>query len=128
MKSQKPKPIEIKKVNTTVKSKEEDMYEVFDVSSYTAGYESTQKRRGEKGYGITASGKKVRNNHTAACPRSMEFGTKLYIPYFDITFTCEDRGGAIKEGKLDIYMSDLNNALEFGRKDLEVQIIKERVD
>jgi len=52
----------------------------------------------------------------------MPFGTKLYIPYFDQHFVCEDRGGAIKEGKLDIYMKDLDKALEFGRRKLQVKV------
>lgn len=103
---------------------DENNYEIFNVTAYTNGYESTQKRKGEDGYGITASGEKTKAMHTAACPKSMPFGTELYIPYFDNTFVCEDRGGAIKAGKLDIYMETVDEALEFGRRKLEVRVIK----
>ncbi|MDO6447872.1 LysM peptidoglycan-binding domain-containing protein [Oceanobacillus profundus] len=94
--------------------------ETFTVTAYTAGYESTGKEHGDPGYGITASGTEVQEGQTIACPDSLSFGTKLYIPYFDKTFTCEDRGSAVTEGRLDVYMEDLDEALEFGVKDLQV--------
>lgn len=107
-------------------SKSEDMgYKMYEVTAYTAGIESTGKRPSDPEYGVTASGKKVKENHTIACPKSLDFGTKIYIPHFDNIFTCEDRGGAIKEGKLDVYMSKLSDALEFGRQKLKVKILKE---
>ncbi|MBP2080086.1 LysM peptidoglycan-binding domain-containing protein [Oceanobacillus polygoni] len=94
--------------------------ETFTVTAYTAGYESTGKEPGDPAYGITASGTEVQEGETIACPDSLSFGAKLYIPYFDKTFTCEDRGSAITEGRLDVYMEDLDEALEFGVKDLQV--------
>jgi len=97
-------------------------FRTYTVTAYTAGKESTGKSPGHPEYGITASGAKVKENHTVACPPSMPFGTKLYIPYFDQHYVCEDRGGAIKEGKLDIYMEDLDKALEFGRRKLQVKV------
>ncbi|GFN32497.1 3D domain-containing protein [Paenibacillus xylaniclasticus] len=106
-----------------VESYKEDKYEIFEVTAYTAYEESTSKTPKDPLFGITASGKKVEENRTAACPKTMPFGTELYIPYFDNTFVCEDRGGAIKEGKLDIYMEDLDDALAFGRRNLKVLVI-----
>jgi len=94
--------------------------ETFTVTAYTAGYESTGKEPGDPAYGITASGTEVQEGQTIACPESMSFGTELYIPYFDETFTCEDRGSAITEGRLDVYMPDLDDALEFGVRELQV--------
>lgn len=102
----------------------EPLYETFNVSSYTSGYESTGKRPRHPEYNVTASGEKVKENYTIACPKSMEFGTKIYIPYFDNTFTCTDRGGLITEGHLDVYMKKLKDAQDFGRQQLEVKIIK----
>lgn len=95
--------------------------EKFNVTAYTAGYESTGKESGDPAYGITASGTEVQEGQTIACPESMSFGTKVYIPYFDNTFTCEDRGSAVSEGDLDVYMSDVDEAIEFGVKELQVQ-------
>lgn len=38
----------------------------------------------------------------------------------------QDRGSAIKGQKLDVYMSDLDVALEFGRQKLRVYLIAEK--
>jgi 3D (Asp-Asp-Asp) domain-containing protein len=94
----------------------------FEVTAYTAGYESTQKRKGDKGYGITASGTTVKEGRTIACPPSLEFGTKLNIESVGLRI-CEDRGGAIKNGHLDLYMTSLDAAIAFGRKTLLVEIL-----
>lgn len=98
-------------------------YELYEVTAYTLREQETNKGPDHPEYGITASGTKVKENHTIACPKSMPFGTKIYIPYFDHTFVCEDRGGAITEGKLDVYMPGLQDALEFGRRELEVLVL-----
>lgn len=95
-------------------------YELYEVSAYTAGFESTGKNPGDPLYGVTASGAYVQENLTIACGPEHEFGTRIYIPYFDNEFECQDRGGAITEGKLDVYISDLSDALQFGRRELEV--------
>src|SRR5690606_1967341 len=87
----------------------------FSLTSYTAGYESTQKKKGQKGYGITASGAHVKENHTIACPKELEFGTEVYIPSLDNVYTCEDRGGKIKNKLIDVYIENLDEAIEFGR-------------
>lgn len=97
----------------------------FEITAYTAGYESTQKKKGDKGYGITASGTYVKEGRTIACPPSLEFGTKLNIEGIGLR-VCEDRGGAIKEGHLDLYMDSLSAAIEFGRKTLSVEILNEK--
>lgn len=96
----------------------------FEVTAYTAGYESTGKRPGDPYYGITASGEPVREGVTVACPPSMSFGTKLEIEGVGRRI-CQDRGGAITEGRLDVYFDDLNDALEFGRKTLNVRVVEE---
>lgn len=95
----------------------------FTVTAYTAGYESTGKRPGDPAYGITASGAQVKEGQTIACPPSLPFGTKVHIPYFEDTFTCADRGSAITKGRLDVYMANLDEALQFGVKELQAQII-----
>lgn len=116
-----------KKINNTNLSSREGMdvqdYVVFEVTAYTANYESTGKYPSHPAYGITASGKKAQEGRTLACPKSLPFGTKVHIPYFNKTFICEDRGGAITEGKLDVYMDDLNKAKEFGRRKLKVKVL-----
>ncbi|MDF2964107.1 MAG: hypothetical protein K0S39_5842 [Paenibacillus sp.] len=101
-----------------------DEYQSFNVTAYTAGYESTQKKKGHPLYGITASGERAKEGVTAACPKSLPFGTKIYIEELNHTYVCQDRGGAIKEGHLDIYYDNLKDAKEFGRNQMRVKIIK----
>jgi 3D (Asp-Asp-Asp) domain-containing protein len=98
-------------------------WQTFEVTAYTSGPESTGKRPGDVGYGITASGEHVRENYTLACPPSMAFGTRLEIEGIGER-VCADRGGAIKEGRLDVYIAELEEARQFGRQRLNVRIIE----
>jgi 3D (Asp-Asp-Asp) domain-containing protein len=102
---------------------EEPVWQTFEVTAFTAGPESTGKRPGDDGYGITASGEHVRENYTLACPPSMAFGTRLEIEGIGER-VCSDRGGAIKDGRLDIYFAELKEARQFGRQRLQVRIIE----
>jgi 3D (Asp-Asp-Asp) domain-containing protein len=97
-------------------------WQTFEVTAYTAGPESTGKSPGDAGYGITASGEHVQSNYTLACPPSMAFGTRLEIEGIGER-VCTDRGGAIKEGRLDLYIAELKEARQFGRQRLQVLII-----
>ena len=54
-------------------------------------------------------------------------GTIIYIPALKNKpnggwFVVKDRGGAIKDNKLDIYMTTYNECIQFGRKNLECYI------
>ena len=40
------------------------------------------------------------------------------------TYTCEDRGGAIKGNKIDIYMETKKEAFKFGRQHLTAEIVE----
>jgi 3D (Asp-Asp-Asp) domain-containing protein len=113
---------ENEKLKKAYESRREAKKIVFIVTAYSAGYESTQKRIGDKGYGITASGTNVKQGRTIACPPSLQFGSKLNIEGVGLR-VCEDRGQAIKEGHLDLYISNVNAALSFGKKKLRVEII-----
>jgi 3D (Asp-Asp-Asp) domain-containing protein len=100
-------------------------WQTFEVTAYTAGPESTGRNPGDDvGYGITASGEHVREDYTIACPPSMAFGTRLDIEGVGER-VCTDRGGAIKEGRLDVYIAELEEARQFGRQWLNVRIIEE---
>ncbi len=74
-----------------------------------------------KSTGRTASGAIARANHTVAAPGNFAFGTKLKIN--GIVYTVEDRGGAIKGNKIDIYFSSHSAALAFGTKYANVEIV-----
>ena len=78
---------------------------------------------GPNAKGITASGSKA-DHPLVAAPKSMAFGTRLRIPGYAIGWEVkiEDRGGAIKEGKLDVMFTDHESALQWGVQFLDVEI------
>lgn len=88
-----------------------------NASAYTAAADECGKSDG-----ITASGLKVAPKRTLACPPSFPFGTKISIEGMG-EFRCEDRGGAIKGNKVDIYMETKSEAFAFGRRNLTAQVI-----
>lgn len=97
----------------------------LNASAYTAS--TCDKLPTDKGYGITASGKKVKEWYTVAAGKSYPIGTVIYIPALKDKpnggwFVVQDRGGAIKDNKLDIYMGTYNECIKFGRKNLECYI------
>lgn len=96
--------------------------QTYEVTAYTNGAESTGKKPGHPDYGITASGARTKTGHTIACPPSMAFGTRLGIEGIGVR-TCEDRGGAITEGHIDLYVAGVTEAQSFGRQRLMAEII-----
>lgn len=59
---------------------------------------------------ITATGTKPKWGTIAVDPKVIPYGTKVYIPKFNMTFTAEDCGGAIKGNKIDIFMGSETDA------------------
>lgn len=84
------------------------------VTAYTASFEECGKTDG-----ITASGVKATENHTVACD-FLEFGTQVVI--MGQTYVVEDRIGEGHPSKIDIFMKDKDKAVEFGNRQLEVEI------
>ncbi|PRO41448.1 3D domain-containing protein [Bacillus sp. LLTC93] len=96
--------------------------QTYEVTAYTNGVESTGKKPGHSDYGVTASGARTKTGHTIACPPSMAFGTRLNIEGIGVR-TCEDRGGAITEGHIDLYVAGVSEAKAFGRQRIKAEII-----
>lgn len=121
-----PHFIEIEKIveveKEVIKIKEPE-WQVYELTAYTAGYESTGKTPGHPQYGITASGQRVIEMWTIACPPHLSFGTLIFIRELEWVYSCQDRGSAITAGHLDIYMEDLDRALRFGRQSMHVFIL-----
>lgn len=90
---------------------------VINASAYTAAADECGKSDG-----ITASGLKVEEKRTLACPPAFPFGTKVVIEGMG-EYRCEDRGGAIKGNHVDIYMETKAEAFAFGRRNLTAQVI-----
>lgn len=98
------------------------------LTAYTAGFESTGKTPSHPAYGITASGAKVKEDHTIAVdPNVIPLGSLVYIEGLGIR-RAEDTGSAIKGAKIDVYIPDLEEALEFGvKKNVKVYVLSSDV-
>lgn len=97
----------------------------LNTSAYTAS--TCGKSSSSKGYGITSSGAKAQAWYTVAAGKGYPIGTVIYIPYFKNEanggwFVVQDRGGAISNNKLDVYMNTYNECIKFGRRNLECYI------
>lgn len=98
-------------------------YIIKTITMYTIN--EGDKLPSDKNFGITASGKRVQANHTIAMGGSYKFGTKIKIEGFgDTIFICEDRGGAINDNIIDLYVDSYNYAIEFGRQKRKIWILQ----
>jgi 3D (Asp-Asp-Asp) domain-containing protein len=84
-------------------------------SAYDACYQCCGKTDG-----ITASGFKATANHTIAAPPEYAFGQEMEIN--GITYVVEDRGGAIKGDKIDIFFDTHEEATAFGVQWVEAKV------
>ncbi|WP_374121395.1 3D domain-containing protein [Paenibacillus sp. LHD-117] len=96
-------------------------------TGYTAGVESTGKRPGHPGYGITYSGVKVRRDQVstiAADPKLFPIGTLLYIPGYGYGVVA-DTGSAIKGNRIDLYFETIKEVYEqWGKRKVSVQVLR----
>ena len=76
-----------------------------------------------KSDGITASGVKATEGVTVAADTSiLPFGTKIFIDGHE--YTVQDRGGAIKGNRIDVYFDTHQEALDFGVQYKEIYILE----
>lgn len=83
---------------------------------------------GPNARGLTANGSTIAYNggrFVAADTSVLPFGTKLLIPGYDGSHVeVIDRGGAIKGNRLDVFYPTHRQALEWGRRTLDVTIVE----
>ena len=91
---------------------------MFEVTAYMA-HDS-----GMNGKGITASGVRARRWYTVAASRGYPYGTRIHFPALGKTFVVQDRGGAIRGNRIDLFVSSRAEALKFGRKWLEGVVLE----
>ena len=89
--------------------------ETYKVTAYCSCSKCCGKTTGR-----TASGTKATAGRTVAAPAKFAFGTKLNIG--GKIYTVEDRGGAIKGNRIDIYVNSHSAALQWGVKYLPVTV------
>lgn len=75
-----------------------------------------------KSTGRTSSGTQATAGRTVAAPAKFAYGTKLNIG--GNVYTVEDRGGAIKGNRIDIYVSSHSAALQWGVRYLPVSVVE----
>lgn len=94
------------------------------LTAYTAGKESTGKTPSNPAYGITYSGSKAEEGRTIAVdPSVIPIGTTVFIDGVGIR-TAEDTGSAVKGARIDVFMDDLKQALNFGvKKNVKVYVL-----
>jgi 3D (Asp-Asp-Asp) domain-containing protein len=90
-------------------------YQLFSITAYTIA--KTDE------YQETDSGTLYYESITMACPENLDFGTKIYVPALDTVFTCQDRLDTITEGKLGVFIDNVNSFMSFGTQQLEVFIL-----
>ena len=84
-------------------------------------YSYGPNRGQRKEVGRTASGTRARLGTIAADTRLFPFGTIMYVPGYGYGVV-EDRGGAIRGNKIDLYYRTHQQALEWGRQQLAVRV------
>ncbi|WP_174734410.1 LysM peptidoglycan-binding and 3D domain-containing protein [Mesobacillus harenae] len=76
--------------------------------------------------GITKTGVNLKANPNAKViavdPSVIPLGSKVYVEGYGYA-TAEDTGGAIKGNKIDVFIPEQSDALDWGRKQVEVTII-----
>lgn len=105
-------------------SSDQDFEHSSVISCESTAYTSD---RGDSGT-VTATGTTVRRNPdgystVAVDPRVIPLGTKLYIEGYGLAIA-EDTGGAILGNKVDVYVNSYDEAVNWGRRQVNVYILK----
>jgi len=135
---------EIRKQYIVVKTDEKPEPMEFTVTGYDLSFNSCQKSRGSKGYGITASGFDLRG-HTiysarviSVDPSIIPLGSKVRLTFkedkykkYDNIYVSRDTGGAITGMRIDLFVGDFKSsqaskfAKDFGATQAYIEIIND---
>lgn len=108
-------------VNTSSNETEE----AATVAGRTVTVEATAYSRNQPSLGnITYSGIDLRENPNviAVDPSFIPLGSRIYVPGYG-EFVAGDTGGAINGNRIDIHMTSIDSALQFGRRTIDIQIL-----
>jgi len=73
--------------------------------------------------GKTATNKTARRGYAAADWRVFPPGTRLYVPGYG-EVVVEDRGGAVTGNHVDLFVDSRNEALKWGKKNMEIYVLE----
>ncbi len=90
------------------------------ITMRVTAYCPCEKCCGQFADGITASGHKIKpGDKFVAADKSIPFGTPIVIPGYGIVPVL-DRGGAITEGRLDVFFDSHQEAVNWGVRKLKI--------
>lgn len=100
-------------------------------TAYTASFQDTGKTPDHPGFGITASGMRVKKGVIAVDPRVIPLGTKVYVEVAGDTpdygyAVAADTGGAIKGDLIDLYYDEQGYVNSWGVKRVKVYILNDQ--
>ena len=75
--------------------------------------------------GRTKLGIKAQFGVAAVDPRVIPLGSLLYVEGYGLAYAC-DIGGAVKGNKIDLCYPNRSQALQYGRKNVKVHVLKAR--
>lgn len=70
------------------------------------------------------NGERLRVGHIAADFRVLPLNTKVYIPELNRICTVVDKGSAIKNNKIDIFMNSRQEALQWGIRNITIYVLE----
>ena len=82
------------------------------------GYSSADEGNGE----YTCTGRRLRHGIIAVDPTVIPLGTRVYIPGYGEA-VAEDTGGAIKGDRIDLAFETQQEAINYGRQNIEIYIL-----
>ncbi len=97
---------------------------VMEATAYTAGPESTGKHPGDPDYGVTYSGLPAAPGCIAVDPSIIPLGTMLYVEGYGYGMAI-DTGGLIKGNLIDVFFENVDQARNWGRRQVKVRIFAE---
>lgn len=89
---------------------------VFTLTAYDKSWKSCGKW---SKYGLTKTGKKVKEGYVAIDTRKIALGSRIYIEGMGY-YSAEDIGSGVKDNHIDIYMNSYKKAIQFGHKKARV--------
>ena len=117
------KVIDVKRNNTgtstniTVNGK---TYKARKMQVKATAYTSAPNEGGAYAY----NGERLREGHIAADLTVLPLNTKVYIPELNRICTVVDKGSAIKNNKIDIFMNSRQKAKQWGIKNITIYVLE----
>lgn len=99
----------------------------FTATAYTLAEDECGKPPWHEYYGVTASGERVKDGYVAVDPKVIPMHSIIYVQgagKYDGVYLAKDTGSAIKGNIIDIFMWDKQEAINFGRRNVKVFILR----